>query len=211
MIIIKKLLSYFYPVTVSKIKSDHTPGLETRLENGKLVLNAAHANYSYGALHRVMLQSLLKVNITADKNCLLLGMGGGSAIKIIQSLSNQTKIDAVEIDNAIISVAEKEFNVHQNKNLKIINADAFNYVETCPANYDLIIIDLFIDDAVPAKVFSMQFLYCCKSLLNPNGKAILNAAIPHKVFIQEKENVLKEVFTEVSQELIEGNVVYFLS
>ncbi|HRB54468.1 MAG TPA: spermidine synthase, partial [Bacteroidia bacterium] len=77
------LFSFITPVIIHKDQSEVNSILETTLENGKLVLNSAHANYSYGSLFRVFIKALLRFNIDIKnkKKILVLGMGGGSVVK----------------------------------------------------------------------------------------------------------------------------------
>lgn len=211
MLFIKKLFSYLYPVNIIKINSQFTPGLEVRIENGKHVLNARHSNYSFGKLHEVMFEAISSIEIINNANVLILGMGGGSAINILHSLNRQIKIDAVEIDPAVIKTARVFFNVTTNHNLNIIEADAFTFVESCNNIYNLIIIDLFIDDKVPDAVFKHEFLLSCKKILADDGTIILNASIPNKPFIKANDDLLHEVFERTNSKFIAGNLVYFLS
>jgi spermidine synthase len=210
MLFVKKIISYLYPVTVAKINSRITPGLEVRIENGKHVLNAQHSNYSFGTLHRVMLQSISAITIANNAHVLILGMGGGSAISILHNLNKHFKIDAIEIDKAVIKTASNFFGVSANKNLHIIEADAFLFVESCNKIYNLIIIDLFIDDEVPDAVFTKEFLFNCKKILADGGTIILNASIPNKPFVKANDELITEVFDNVISKIVNGNLVYFL-
>lgn len=211
MLLIKKILSYLYPVTVEKFNSRINPGLEVRIENGKHVLNTQHSNYSFGKLHEVMLNAIEAIEICDNANALVLGMGGGSIITILNSKKKEIKIDAVEIDRAVIKIAHDFFCISSNKNLHIVEADAFSFVESCNKIYNLIIIDLFIDDEVPDLVFTREFLRSCKKILADDGTIILNASIPNKPFIKANDDLLHEVFGRINSKFIEGNLVYFLS
>ncbi|HNB13520.1 MAG TPA: hypothetical protein PKY09_11485, partial [Bacteroidia bacterium] len=89
------LLSFLYPVIIQKDQSDVNSVLETTLENGKLVLNTAHANYSYGSLYRVFIKALLRFNldIKNKKKVLVLGMGGGSVVKFLLENNTLAQLD----------------------------------------------------------------------------------------------------------------------
>lgn len=206
----KKLCSYFLPLHISEINSSITPGLETRLENGRLVLNAPKANYSFGSLHKVMKRAIEQIDLTTVNSCLLLGMGAGSAVKIIHGTNDDIKIDAIELDKAVIETAIEDFGINQRHNLKIIEADAFTFMQTVSKRYDLIIIDLFIDDETPAQVYQQEFLINCKNSLLPHGTIIFNAAIPGKPSQPKNESLLKDIFRVVNKRLLLSNQVYFL-
>ncbi len=48
------------------------------------VLSSSHANYSYGALQRVLEYGLKQIDMRDVKNILLLGLGGGSVIETLR-------------------------------------------------------------------------------------------------------------------------------
>lgn len=176
----KRLLSYFYPIT-KKIPSDVNGVLEITWYNGRKILNSQNANYSYGSLQRILKYALNKIDVSGVQNVLLLGLGGGSVIRTLRENFNyKLKITAVEIDKSIIEIAAKEFNVCACENLAIIYGDAFNYVanfELGSTNkFDLLIIDLFIDNKVPDKFFSPEFWERIESLVAPGGFVIFNAS-----------------------------------
>ncbi|HNU33050.1 MAG TPA: spermidine synthase [Bacteroidia bacterium] len=207
---IKKILSYLYPITVAKINSQITPGLEVRIENGKQVLNAKHSNYSFGKLHEVMFEAISSIEISNPANVLLLGLGSGSAVTILHNLNKKISIDAVELDTAVINTAYQFFDIGKYPNLVIIEADAFSFVESCNQSYTLIIIDLFIDDKVPDAVFKHEFLLNCKKVLSTNGTIILNASILDQPFIRSHDELICEVFNNVNSKFIKGNLVHFI-
>ncbi len=84
---IKKLISFIYPLT-RKIESDHNGMLELTLSNGKMFLDTANTNYSYGSLQRILKFSLLQVDLSKMKNILVLGLGGGCVLKTIRKEFN---------------------------------------------------------------------------------------------------------------------------
>jgi len=51
---LKKLISYLYPINLYKTTSKISKTLEVTLVNGELVLDSKHTNYSYGSLQRVV-------------------------------------------------------------------------------------------------------------------------------------------------------------
>ena len=51
---IKQLLSYFLPIKIYETQSTVSSNLEVTWNNGKLVLDSKHTNYSYGSLEKVL-------------------------------------------------------------------------------------------------------------------------------------------------------------
>src|SRR5690606_29443909 len=144
-----RLLSYLYPVT-RKVESDHSGILEITWYNGKKHLNTKNANYSYGALQKVLKFGLTKMEISDMGSVLLLGLGGGSVIETLRNDFDYKKsVVAVDIDEKIIDIARNEFNLKDDKHLEIHCRDAFVFMQNNGRKFDLIIIDLFIDTEVP--------------------------------------------------------------
>lgn len=174
---LQKILSYLYPFVTSKI-SLHNGTLRVVLVDGKKLLNTDHANYSFGSLHRIMRFALKKVLLEADEDILLLGLGGGSVIDIVRNdLHLKNRLVAVDFDPVIIDIARKEFGLDSYKNIEIVCADAYRYVQEEQGQYGLIIIDLFIDNKVPEKFYSDVFWEHISRILSQSGQIIFNTMI----------------------------------
>ena len=159
----KKILSYLWPIT-KKVDSDFSGKLEITWIDGKKVLDTKNANYSYGTLQHVLENGLKRIDFSQIDSVLILGLGGGSVVKSLQEKFNfYGSIQAVEIDQKIIDIAKTEFDLSAIKNLKIHQEDAFHFVEHSKQQYDLIIIDLFIDTEIPTIFLSEKF---CLQLSN---------------------------------------------
>ena len=173
----KKILSYFWPLK-SRFHSKFSGWLEITWLNGKKLLNSKNTNYSYGSLQKVLRYGLSEVKFRPDDKVLLLGMGGGSIIKVLrEEYKHKGQIAAVEIDPVVIEVAEKEFGIRALKDLKIIHADALSYVQNTNESFKLIIIDLFIDKNVPEECFSVDFWEKISKLSEPKAQIIFNAGM----------------------------------
>ncbi|MBP7808954.1 MAG: fused MFS/spermidine synthase [Bacteroidia bacterium] len=171
---LRKILSFFIPIT-KNIKSDHSGNLEVTVINGKKLLNTTNTNYSYGSLERIMKFSLKKLELSKTNSTLLLGLGGGCVLKTLrEDFHYNGEITAVDIDPVIIGIAEKEFNIVADKSTKIICSDAYSYVKENKSKFDLIIIDLFIDDKVPDQFTTQEFWRHLLEHLNQSGKVIFN-------------------------------------
>ena len=169
-----RILSFLFPIT-RNIKSDHNGNLELTIINGKKLLNTANANYSYGSLQRVLKFSLQQLELSKTHEILLLGLGGGCVVKTLrEDFSYRGKITAVDVDPIIISVAKKEFNVLSDEFTKIICSDAFNFVKDCDWKFDLIIVDLFVDNKVPDEFLTQEFWRYILEHLSVRGKIIFN-------------------------------------
>ena len=81
------------------------------------------------------------------KNILVLGVGGGAVIHLLNKFIQPDSIIGIEINKTHIVIAKRFFNLRY-KNLKLVHADAIDWLKKYqgPA-FDMIIDDLFIEDS----------------------------------------------------------------
>lgn len=179
---IKIFLSYFWPQT-TKIESEYSGVLELTYVYGKKVLDSKNANYSYGSLQKILKQGILSVGLSKMESVLLLGLGGGC---VLQELSKyKALITAVEWDKKIIEIAEQEFKVTNQQCLTIIHEDAFTFMQENNTNYNLIIVDLFIDNKVPTQFYTQEFCTYLYNNLTLEGGLIFNLGMDHALKFKE--------------------------
>ena len=193
----KKILSYFYPITVYHKASNISKSLEVTLYNGKTLLNTKNTNYSFGSLQTVLKKGLItigKSEINKMENILVLGVAGGSVVQTLVTDFEFTKnIVGVELDAEIIEIANSYFNLDKIRNFKCVITDAEEFVKTDKNTYNLIIIDIFKDTEMPEFLFEMNFIVSIKQLLNINGYIVFNTMILDG-FKNDKINKYLELF-----------------
>ncbi len=205
-VFMKSLLSYILPIT-QKIQSEYNGVVELTWINGKKLLDSRNSNYSYGSLQRILKFGLTQINTQKITNVLLLGLGGGSVIKTLRNDFNFShKITAVEIDKVVIDLAQQEFNIKPNKNLEISHMDAAQYVQQSQGKFDLIIVDLFIDNNVPDIFYSNLFWKNIIRLIPENGYVIFNASVskPENDSLANVIGFIKNSFLLKEHNLVEG-------
>lgn len=175
---IKRLLSYFLPIKVYEVPSNTSTNLEVTWNNGQLVLDSKHTNYSFGSLEKVLKKGMLHIGFPVIKNMesiLLLGVAGGSAIKIIRNeIKCIGKITGVDIDPKIIQIAYDYFYLGSYTNVDILIKDAQEFINENNAKYELIIIDIFEDDCMPNFLFETNFIANIIRAMNKNSYILFN-------------------------------------
>ena len=175
---IKRLLSYFLPIKVYEVPSNTSTNLEVTWNNGQLVLDSKHTNYSFGSLEKVLKKGMLHIGFPIIKNMesiLLLGVAGGSAIKIIRNeIKCIGKITGVDIDPKIIQIAYDYFHLGSYTNVDILIKDAQEFINENNAKYELIIIDIFEDDCMPNFLFETNFIANIIRAMNKNSYILFN-------------------------------------
>lgn len=183
---------------VEKSSSEFNESLEVTLQNGKLLLNTRNANYSFGLLHEVMIKAIghavIQYNMT-PRNALLLGYGGGSAAAVLKGNFPDVEITAVEIDSEVIYLAKKYFFT---RDVELILSDAKEYVQQSDSEFDLIVVDVFIDVTVPDFVLEKEFLQHCKNRLTTNGLCIMNV-LESRRKVMETTRLFSTVFQNVTE------------
>jgi len=180
----RKLFSYIIPLNISKQKSNISQTLEITWTDGKLVLDSKNTNYSYGSLQRILRKGLKIIGFEKIKTMntiLILGVAGGSVIKtLVDEINFKGKITGVEIDKAVIEIANDYFHLNKIQNLEIIIEDASEFVLKTEVKFDLIIIDIFQDTIMPDFLFEKNFINRICHLLNSKGFVLFNTMVLNK-------------------------------
>ncbi len=199
---IKNLLeltySYLLGRVVERTGSKINSCLEVTHINGKYMLNSLHANYSYGMLQRVFDSIFKKINIKKHsiKDALILGFGAGSVASLLQEKYKiNCNITGIEKDEQVISLGHKYFNIQRFTNTEIICADAYNFMMENKKHFDLIIVDVYVDNLVPENIESEQFLSQLKNSINDKGLIIFNKMI----FDEETDKSSKKLYETFSK------------
>jgi spermidine synthase len=101
---------------------------------------------------------------------LLLGLGGGVLANELHQ--RNFKVDAVEFDARVVSIANTYFQLHSE--VAVFVDDARHYLNTCSEKYDVLIFDVFKGEENPNHLLTLESLEKAKSILNPGGMLILN-------------------------------------
>lgn len=201
----KKLLRYYSSPINQKLK--------IFLKKDKKILNTKNANYSYDGLQEVLNKGLNRIPIKEVNSVLVLGMGAGS---VVDSLRNKFSyfgpILGVELDPVVIEIAEKEFNISQFYDVEIVQADGKKFLKEHPHQYDLIIVDIFIDIKVPKRFYSKKFWNKIEDRVALNGFVLFNAGIDlTEKEIEEFLNTLPISFVYmVKTKVLESNTLIIL-
>jgi cyclopropane fatty-acyl-phospholipid synthase-like methyltransferase len=193
---LKKILSYLIPIKIYQAKSSVSKAIKVVWVNGELVLDSENTNYSYGNLQRILRLGLHNIGfdkIVLMNHILVLGVAGGSVIKTIaDEIKYEGNITGVEIDSEIIAVAKTYFKLSDVKNLEIIIDDGFEFVLKTKNTYDLIIIDIFEDMAMPNFLFENFFIERICFLLNKGGFILFDTMILNDIENKRNENFIAE-------------------
>ncbi len=128
------------------------------------------AKQSIGAF-TYMLHDLAHAYNSGAHDILCIGMGVG--IVPMEFAREGARVDIVEINPAVLPVAEKYFNFDP-KLVHLTIDDGRHYLNRCRTNYDAIILDAFIGDSSPSHLLSRQAFAAMRHVLKPGGVLIMN-------------------------------------
>ena len=110
-------------------------------------------------------------------NILVVGLGGGTLPTAFRQLFPQAIIDIVEIDPAVVKVAEDYFDFTTDAQMQVYARDARVWTKRALNNarrYDLIILDAFNGEYIPEHLMTQEYLQETRELLAPEGMLIAN-------------------------------------
>lgn len=174
---LSKLLSWLYPIQLEKVQGELGHQLEINAHNGKLVLDTATVNYSYGSLQEVFDQAFKKTGLYERElhSVLIPGFGSGCVSQLLhEKCDPDIEVVGIEADREVIRLAKKYFPEANSSHVKIIHSDAAEYVRNVPGNFDLVVVDVFVNNQVPLACQSVDFFADVKSHLNMQGKIYVN-------------------------------------
>lgn len=174
---LKSLFSHFIDIRIEQVKTKLNGNLQVSMRNGRYILQTENAIYSYDDLYSNFADTFihLKIENYPIEEVLILGLGLGSIPLILEKKHGlKANYTAIEIDEIVIYLAQK-YSLHRLKSsVKCIHSDAFEWVKQARSKYDLILIDIFIDDQIPSAFDNIEFLASIKKILNPAGQVVFN-------------------------------------
>lgn len=175
---------------------------------------------SGGVVYEIWEETLKKVSesLATNHQTLILGLGGGTAAKLVRKFWPKAKVTGVDIDPVMVELGIRYLGLGDSKT-KIIIGDAFNYTLSAVRYrhnrpsfaYDLVIVDLYIGDEFPKKFESERFSRLVHGLIAKNGVAVFN-----RLYYGEKRkeavkfgNKLEKIFSKVEWFYPQANLMFF--
>jgi spermidine synthase len=122
--------------------------------------------------------------VPQQKQVLIIGLGGGAMVHFYEHYDADVVVDVVEIDEKVVQLADKYFNVRTRDNTHIISEDAFRYLKANKTRYDVIYMDAFLKpsektDATgqPLQLKTANFYKSLRDHLAPGGILVINLNI----------------------------------
>lgn len=162
---------------------------------------------SGGLVYEVWENTLRRVKRKRQEinNCLILGLGGGSAARLVRKYWPEAKITGVDIDPVMVELGEKYLGLDKAQ-VEVQVQDALKFVNNYPLSavrYDLVIVDLYVYDKVPAKFETDDFINLILKLQSKGGIVIFN-----RLYYGEKRPQAMRFLSKLEKVFAKVNPVY---
>ena len=156
------------------------------IEQSRIDIN--HPEQLISPLHLSFLSSLLFIPL--PQKVLLGGLGGGALARYLHYIRPEIKGCAIEINEAIASLA-KDYFFFPDKHWRLIIGDIQEYDKD---SYDLILLDIAENDLTPDWVCGERMLRQLKEQLTENGVLAINLLVTDAKSFNDKLTMIRTVF-----------------
>ena len=135
---------------------------------------------------KMMMTSLLLV--PEPGSILVGGLGGGTLPVALAELFPEAIIDVIEIDPAVLTVAETYFDFQSSEHMTVILKDARVFTKRAASEerrYDLVMLDAFNGDYIPEHLMTLEYLEETRELLAPEGVLVANTFAISRLYDHE--------------------------
>ncbi len=210
----KYYLSFLTEVHIESAPSEHNPHLYVSLRKGRYQLSTANAIYSYADLYSNFRDAFHQIQLPKlpIENVLLLGFGLGSIPYMLEKkFQLNYHYTAVEIDENVLYLANKYVLPDLTSSISMIASDASIFVSYCQEQFDLICMDIFLDDTIPDIFETEAYLLQLKNLLSPKGILLFNKLALTEKDIENCQSFLPlflSCFSEGTHLEVDGNWIF---
>lgn len=108
------------------------------------------------------------------KRVLIIGLGGGTAVKRYWRDYPEMQVDVVELDLVVVDVAYDYFELPRDPRISVSTEDGRRFLQATDAKYDIIILDAYYADSLPFHLTTEEFFREVAEHLEPGGVIAYN-------------------------------------
>ena len=134
-----------------------------------------------------MMMGALYLNPNPRK-VLIVGLGGGVLPTALAGMFPDAEIDVVEIDPAVVRVAQQFFDFNPSQRVRVFEEDGRVFVKRAGKSgqrYDLVMLDAFDHEYIPEHLLTREFLLEVKTLLTADGVLVANTFSSSRLYPHE--------------------------
>lgn len=110
----------------------------------------------------------------------MIGLGGGSLAKFCHRYLPRTHIQVVEINPHVIALREHFHVPPDDERFQVIHGDGVHFVRYRATRPDVLMVDGFDSNGLPARLCSQRFYDDCHEMLQPGGFMVANLHYGHR-------------------------------
>jgi spermidine synthase len=99
-----------------------------------------------GSVWDALVAPLLLLPRSRRRSVLILGLGGGSAARVVRALAPRAEIVGVELDPEVVRAAREHFDLDQ-LGVRVVEGDARSYLRRTRRRFDAVFEDVFVGTA----------------------------------------------------------------
>jgi len=178
-------------------------------------IQAEGLTQSGGIVETIWKSTLKKVKNEKGRvnSVLILGLGGGTAAKLIRKNWPDAKIIGVDIDPIMVELGKKYLGLDK-VNIEIKIGDALDFLTVHRSlftnHFDLVVVDLYQGDKYPEKFETENYIQLLRTVLSSKGVIVFN-----RLYFGDKRpqavkfgNKLKKIFSNVEWFYPEANLMF---
>ncbi len=170
-------------------------------------LQAGNLTQSGGIIFNIWKKTLNKVRRSpcTVHQSLILGLGGGTLVKVIHKFWPDAEVTGVDIDPQMVEMGKKHLGLKEDE-VNIVVSDATKFCKKAiqqKKQYDLVCIDMYNGDVFPTQFEEIEFLEMIKKLLAEDGIAIFN-----RLYYGEKRKLAVKFSEKLSKVFSTNEAVY---
>lgn len=124
----------------------------------------------------------------APASILIVGLGGGTLPIALHKLLPDAVIDTVELDPAVVRVAQRYFGYETGPKQRVFIEDGRAFIEQAQREgrrYDIVMLDAFDVDYIPPHLMTLEFLEHVRALLPADGLVVANSFAQSRMYERE--------------------------
>jgi spermidine synthase len=164
------LMTYYVVDTIYNDRSARVLYSEDRIaaESGMAFDNGKEQLFDYNERFMELIRGVL------PKNILLIGGGAFTLPKAINEEFPEMALDVVELDPVLYKLSKKYFGFKPNSKTRVFIQDGNDYLKSTKQRYDLILVDVFLNNIIPVSFQSVKFTKGLKLRLAEEGVVAMN-------------------------------------
>jgi len=118
----------------------------------------------------------------------MIGLGGGSIAKFCHRHLPRSTMTVVEVDPQVIALRERFQVPRDDARLRVVEDDGARFVAQTDARFDVLMIDAFDAEGMPAALGTQRFYDDCADVLRADGLLVVNlhASHPHRALYVDR-------------------------